>query len=142
MKKWVSIVFSVYLLMASSPFIVVAKQNVSAREGIKGGELLGQGARKFAGNEALEHFTKHGNSVKNILGRKSYSITNYLGDANHIIKNGTWVPELNGYVKLIGGQGKAKYGFVGINRSTGNIATFHIKYAEDLAKVAPSLGIK
>ena len=55
---------------------------------------------------------------------------------------GTWVPELNGYVKLIGGQGKAKYGFVGINRSTGNIATFHIKYAEDLAKVAPSLGIK
>ena len=37
MKKWVSIVFSVYLLMASSLVFAVAKQDVSAREGAKTG---------------------------------------------------------------------------------------------------------
>ena len=37
MKKWVSIVFSVYLLMASSLVFAVAKQDVSARDGAKTG---------------------------------------------------------------------------------------------------------
>ena len=48
MKKWVSIVFSVYLLMASSPFIVVAKQNVSAREGAKTGAKAAEKAAQTA----------------------------------------------------------------------------------------------
>ena len=43
MKKWVSIVFSLHLLMASSASFAVAKQYVSAREGAKGApQLLNQ----------------------------------------------------------------------------------------------------
>ena len=45
MKKWVAIVFSVYLLMASSPFFAVAKQDVSARETAK--EVTEQVAKQF-----------------------------------------------------------------------------------------------
>lgn len=37
MKKWVSIVFSLHLLMASSASFAVAQQYVSAREGVKTG---------------------------------------------------------------------------------------------------------
>jgi len=94
---------------------------------------------KFDGDEAIVHFGKHGKSVMNNLGRPSYSIKNYLSDANHVIKNGTFVKELNGYVRLIGGQGSAKFGFVGMNRATGNITTFHIKTAKELAKKAPGI---
>ena len=96
---------------------------------------------KFTANEAINHFERHGSSIMKVLGRKSYNLKNYIEDANHIINNGTFVSELNGYVKLIGGQGSAKYGFVGLNRSTGSISTFHIKTAKELAKKAPSLGI-
>ena len=41
---------------------------------------------------------------------------------------------------MIGGKG-GKYAFVGIHRATGHMTTFHIKYAKELAKSAPSLGI-
>lgn len=44
-------------------------------------------------------------------------------------------------MKLISGKGSAKYGFVGLDRNTGNITTFHIKTAKELSKKAPSLGI-
>ncbi|WP_394747811.1 fibronectin type III domain-containing protein [Spongiimicrobium salis] len=104
--------------------------------------LLQQGVRYFDdGIKGLEHFTKHGNSVMNALSKKSYSFTQYLDDANHVLNKGTFVPELNGYVKLIGGKGSAKFGFVGLNRTTGGITTFHLKTAKELAKKAPSLGI-
>ena len=60
-----------------------------------------------------------------------------MQDANYIIENGTYVPELNGFIEFM--QGK-KYGFVGLNRETGNITTFHIKTVTELIKKAPSLG--
>ncbi|MDX2247572.1 MAG: hypothetical protein SF052_12385 [Bacteroidia bacterium] len=94
---------------------------------------------KFGGDEAVVHFGKHGKSVMDALGKTSYNLKNYVDDANFIIKNGTFVPELNGYVRLIGGQGSAKFGFVGLNRATGNITTFHIKTAQELAKKAPNM---
>ena len=97
---------------------------------------------KFKGDEAVNHFGKHGKEVMDALGKQSYNLKNYIDDANHIIKNGQYVPELNGYVKLIGGKGSAKYGFVGLDRATGKITTFHIKSAKYLSKYAPSLGIK
>ncbi|WP_235988999.1 hypothetical protein [Aquibacillus kalidii] len=75
------------------------------------------------------------------MGKNQYNLKNYLEDANHVIRNGQYVPELNGHVKLIGGKGSAKYGFVGLDRNTGNITTFHIKTAKELSKKAPSLGI-
>lgn len=94
---------------------------------------------RFGGDEAVTHFGKHSKSIMDALGESSYNLRNYLDDANHIIKNGTYVPELNGYVRLIGGQGSAKYGFVGMNRATGNITTFHIKTAKELSKKAPGM---
>lgn len=96
---------------------------------------------KFGGDEAVVHFGNHGNSVMSALGKKSYNLANYIDDANHVIRNGTFMTEMNGYVRLIGGQGSAKYGFVGLYRATGNITTFHIKTAKELSKKAPSLGI-
>ena len=94
---------------------------------------------KFAGDEAVAHFTKHAKSVMNALGKSSYNLKNYVADANHVITSGTFVPQLNGYIKLIGGPGNAKFGFVGINRATGQITTFHIKSVKELAKAAPGI---
>ena len=107
-------------------------------KGLKGAMGAGN-ILKFGGDEAIVHFGKHGKSVMDALGKSSYNLKNYLDDANHIIRNGTYVPELNGYVRLIGGQGSAKFGFVGLNRTTGNITTFHIKTAKELAKKAPGM---
>ena len=94
----------------------------------------------FKGDEAVKHFEKHGSELMGAFGRKSYNLKDYLSDANHVIKNGTFVPEMNGYVRLIGGKGSAKYGFVGLDRATGNITTFHTKSVSKLARKAPSLG--
>ena len=93
----------------------------------------------FGGDEAIIHFGKHGKSIMDMLGKNSYNLNEYVRDANFIIKNGTFVPELNGYVRLIGGKGSAKFGFVGLNRTTGSITTFHIKTAQELAKKTPSM---
>lgn len=100
----------------------------------EGSQLL-----KFGGDEAILHFEKHGKSVMEALGKNSYNLKNYVNDANFIVKNGTYVPELNGYIRFIGGQGSAKFGFVGLNRFTGNITTFHIKTAKELAKKVPTM---
>ena len=51
----------------------------------------------------------------------------------------TYVPELNGYIKFMKGK---KYGFVGLDRTTGDITTFHIKNVTELSKKAPSLGFR
>ena len=83
------------------------------------------------------HYVKHGAEIQKALGKSSYSSANYLTDANHVIQNGTYVQELNGYVKFISGQ---KYGFVGLDRATGDITTFHIKTVSELIKNAPGLG--
>lgn len=47
--------------------------------------------------------------------------------------------ELNGYVSFMSGK---KYGFVGIDRTTQNITTFHIKNIYEMIKKAPSLGFE
>ena len=96
--------------------------------------------RFFKGDEAVKHFEQHGSELMGAFGRKSYNLKDYLNDANHVIKNGTFVPEMNGYVRLIGGNGSAKYGFVGLDRATGGITTFHTKSVSELARKAPSLG--
>jgi hypothetical protein len=95
----------------------------------------------FKADEAVSHFDKHAESIMNAMGNKSYNLAQYVDDANHIVQNGTWVPEMNGFVKLIGGQGSAKFGFVGVERGSSAITTFHIKTASELAKKAPSLRI-
>ncbi len=71
----------------------------------------------------------------------AYSLKNYMKDASFVAKNGTYVPELHAYVKLAGGKGEAKMAFVGVDRSTNQITTFHLKEARQLEKKAPSLGL-
>ncbi|WP_223837357.1 ribonuclease YeeF family protein [Bacillus swezeyi] len=97
---------------------------------------------KFRGNEDILHFERHAQEIRDAMGKKLYNFKNYLEDANHVIKNGKYVPELNGYVKLIGGKGSAKYAFVGLNRKTGHITTFHVKSVKELMKKAKSLGLQ
>ncbi|WP_376699950.1 hypothetical protein [Listeria innocua] len=76
------------------------------------------------------------------LNLKRYSRNDYLNDANQVISTGQYVPEINGYVKLVGGKGKAKYAFVGLDRETGSITTFHLKSVKQLMKKAPSLKLE
>ena len=92
--------------------------------------------------KAIQHFTQHGGKVSKALGESSYDFARYMADANHTIRNGTYVTEKNAYVRLIGGTGDAaKYAFVGLDRETGAITTFHIKYVTELIREAPSLGL-
>ena len=115
-------------------------------EGLLGGAGLknaGSGSKtnKLFKNQSLldEHYGKHGQEIADVLGDPNYSIDKYLDDANYIINNGTYVPELNGYVSFMSGE---KYGFVGLDRTTGDITTFHIKNLSELIKKAPSLGFE
>ena len=98
------------------------------------------GARLFNTSEELQnHYKKHKDQISKVLGKDNYTIDDYLDDANYIIKNGTYTSELNAYVKFMG---RDKYGFVGLDRNTGNITTFHIKTVSYLAEKAPSLGLE
>ncbi|MGX7263395.1 hypothetical protein [Enterococcus crotali] len=107
------------------------------------GKDVGKAGINFGSSEKLEiHFSKHGSEMKQALNKKNYTIADYLSDANHVINEGQFVPEMNGYIKLISGEGSAKYAFVGLDRTTGNITTLHLKSVKEQAKKAPSLGLK
>ena len=108
---------------------------------LESGSKSGSNTNKLFKNQALldEHYGKHGQEIADVLGDSNYSIDKYLDDANYIINNGTYVPELNGYVSFMSGK---KYGFVGLDRTTGDITTFHIKNISELIKKAPSLGFE
>ncbi|AXH00905.1 hypothetical protein DVJ83_17490 (plasmid) [Deinococcus wulumuqiensis] len=90
----------------------------------------------------IAHFNKHGDEIANALGLKSYDLATYLDDARMVIKNGTFAPELNAYVQIIGGKGSAKVMMVGLDRATREITTLHVKTVSEIAKKAPSLGWK
>jgi hypothetical protein len=98
--------------------------------------------RFFQSDEAVEHFNKHAEEIMGLMNKDIYTLKDYVDDANHVINHGIYVPELNAYVKLIGGTRKAKYAFVGLDRATGNIKTLHIKKIDWLMKKAPSLGLE
>ena len=109
--------------------------------GESGAGESGSKTNKLFKNQSLldEHYGKHGQEIADVLGDSNYSIDKYLDDANYIINNGTYAPELNGYVSFMSGK---KYGFVGLDRTTGDITTFHIKNISELIKKAPSLGFE
>ena len=101
-----------------------------------------EGVRTFKPGELESHFNKHGQQVADALNKSNYSIQQYLDDANNIIQNGTYIPEMNGYVMKIGGTGKStKYAFVGLDRATGNITTYHVKYAKQILKKSPNFEV-
>lgn len=79
----------------------------------------------FKSQNFLEsHYTKHGTEIQNALGKSSYSIEDYLDDANYIISEWNLCSRINGYARFVAGQ---KYGFVELDLTTGNITTYHIK---------------
>jgi hypothetical protein len=99
----------------------------------------------FNADKAVEHFSKHSKQIMKYLRKDSYNLKEYMLDANNIIKSGQFVPELNGYVKLIGSagnRGKAHVAFVGLKQDGKSIATFHMKSVSEIMRKAPSLGWK
>ncbi|RFA31090.1 hypothetical protein, partial [Alkalilimnicola ehrlichii] len=94
----------------------------------------------FKAGEDLVHFKKHGQEIATTLGEKTYTLERYVADASVVIRNGQFVPELNGYVAIAGGQGSAKGLFVGLDRATGEITTMHLKPISFFEQKAPSLG--
>ena len=90
--------------------------------------------------KSVEHFAKHSNEIRQALGKSTYTFGEYMVDANHVINTGTFIPERNAFVKIIGGEGSAKAAFVGVEQATGAITTFHVKTVKEIAKMAPSLG--
>ena len=84
------------------------------------------------------HYQKHGKEIAGLLGEKNYTMEQYVKDARHVVQNGTYIPESNAYIRLIDGTGKhAKFAFVGLDRMTGEITTFHIKDVPALMQKAP-----
>ena len=96
--------------------------------------------RKFKPGEDVGHFEKHGEEIGQTLGHENYSLEQYVADAKSVIRNGTFAPELNGYVAIPGGTGSAKGLLVGIDRATGEITTMHLKSVSFFESKAPSLG--
>ncbi|BDD40610.1 hypothetical protein GUT184_08740 [Streptococcus ruminantium] len=103
---------------------------------IGNGAKWGSSSQKtFKPGELENHYNKHGQQVANALNKSTYTIEQYLDDANYVIQKGTYIPEMNGYVMKIGGTGKStKYAFVGLDRTSGDITTYHVKYAKQIVK--------
>jgi RHS repeat-associated protein len=119
---------------------IVARAEVAAVQAARVGSSLTGRTLRFAGDQAVENFERHAGSVMAALGKNSYNLKNYLDDANHIVRHGTFVPEMNGFVVLVGGTGSAKVGFVGLSRELDRITTFGIRTVKEIAEKAPSLG--
>ena len=94
----------------------------------------------FRADEAVTHFAKHAKEMKDAFGKTSYNLKEYMLDAHHVVKNGQYVSEMNGYVRLIGGKGSAKAAFVGMTKDGKSLTTMHLKSVSELKKRAPGLG--
>jgi hypothetical protein len=86
-------------------------------------------------DKLLEHFNKHGAEFGDVCP----TVGDYLDGANYVIENGQYVPEMNGYIKFSGANGKANYAFVGLASDGSYITTFGIRSVSDLAKIIPWL---
>ena len=104
------------------------------------GKVVPDKTYSFKPGEDVIHFEKHGSEIAEVLGDNSYDLTKYLEDANSVIKNGQFSTELNAFVSVPGGQGSAKGLMVGMDRTTGEITTMHMKPIKFFETKAPSLG--
>ena len=85
---------------------------------------------------ALEHrrsLTSHFNKHKNEFGNMYKNAREYAKDAKYVVKNGTYIPEKNAYIKFLGTNGKANYAYVGM-RSGGRVSTYHVRSVSKLIK--------
>ena len=82
-------------------------------------------------NDLTEHFNKHGNEFGDLY----TNAQEYLNGANYVINNGTYVPEMNGYIRFYGANGGANYAFVGLTQNGMYITTFSIRSVGSLSRV-------
>ena len=102
---------------------------------IIGGTIGGLNFGTFSSKSALNtHFVKHGDEFNGLY----KSAAEYAKGAKYTIKNGQYVPEMNGYIRFFGSQGKANYAFVGM-KSYGRVSTYGIRAVAELAKKLPWL---
>ena len=79
-----------------------------------------------------EHFAKHGSQFKGMYSNSQ----EYLQGANYVINNGSFVLEMNGYVRFFGtGRCGAEYAFVGLTHDGAYITTFGIRNIKSLSKI-------
>ena len=86
----------------------------------------------FKTNQELEaHFSKHGREFGGLYNNSQ----EYLKGANYVMNNGTYVPEMNGYIRFFGANGGANYAFVGLTRDGVYITTFSVRSVDSLSKI-------
>lgn len=81
------------------------------------------------------HFGKHGNEFDGLYS----TAKEYAEGAKYVTKNGTYIPEMNGYIKFFGSGGKANYAFVGLTRNGLRVTAYEIRGIADLARKIPWL---
>ena len=102
---------------------------------VAGGTSAGLQYGTFSSKTSLmEHFTKHGDEFGNMYS----NAREYAEGARYVIKNGTYIPEKNAYIRFLGNQGKANYAFVGL-KSGGRISTYHVRSVGKMIKDAIAL---
>ena len=62
----------------------------------------------------------------------------YARGAKYVIKNGTYIPEKNAYIRFLGSQGKANYAFVGM-KAGGRVSTYHVRSVSKMVKDGVSI---
>ena len=108
--------------------------NVSVTDSMaaKGGSNITTSRLNFKTKYDLEeHFNRHGKEFEDLYSNSQ----EYLNGANYVINNGTYVPEMNGYIRFFGAKGGANYAFVGLTRDGLNITTFSIRSVASLSKI-------
>ena len=90
------------------------------------------GSFSFKTNYDLKiHFDKHGQEFENLYSTPQ----EYLEGANYVINNGTYVAEMNGYIKFFGAKGGANYAFVGLTQNGMYITTYSLRSVDSLSRV-------
>ena len=77
------------------------------------------------------HFNKHGKEFDGLYSTPQ----EYLEGANYVINNGTYVSEMNGYIRYFGANGRANYAFAGLTHDGMYITTFSIRSVYSLNKI-------
>ena len=93
-----------------------------------GGSIAGAKFGTFSSKAKLaEHYAKHGSEFRGMYSNAKQ----YAKGAKYVIKTGKYIPEMNGYIRFIGTQGRANYAFVGM-KSGGRISTYGVRSVASL----------
>ena len=103
-----------------------------------GGTYSGVKYGSFASKKLLtEHYAKHGQE----FGKMYSNVRDYAKGAKYVVKNGTYIPEKNAYIRFLGTEGKANYAFVGM-KAGGRVSTYHVRTVSKLVRDGVRLFVK